>query len=497
MVVSFHHRNGPQVEYCNPPFPNSQKQSNSPNDAVPLPDEWSFMPFMCLPDGAHERDEEFIYFHLSPVKAWESYSKQTLFGLACFRQIDAKILFFGHKVERLSAYQYSLVSLFPGLSNLTSELLRHLQDVGSPELPNASIEAPKRHSVLLEEKHRSMDNLRTYQSDSQKIKLHKIGHPLRIFGQVIVILHKGAFFQPYIPLQQIDVLTSANTKTFLAGTSNAIFAHHKACAIDVVAHADDGNLEIVNPAVAPLISLTAADKKFIDDIIKPVTASWQPDNDMSQIQEIDFEGSDDDIRARFEQYTTQLFASMEYEMNTPPLEPNAKKIDYISEYNAAWVKSWQSSKSFEIWNAMHDKEYVGMINPGHPCHGHTIFGAVQNSLVASLTVLGKNMTPISKGLSSATAAVTSTVSDAVQSVAETPTENVPGQLLQNVSTWYNLKKMQWGQKATPATEAEEPRQSFDNEDINEELKRIQEIVAESKRSKIIDDNPVEYEHVDL
>ncbi|KAJ3324483.1 late secretory pathway protein avl9 [Boothiomyces sp. JEL0866] len=375
-----------------------------------------------------------------------------------------------------------------------SELLRHMQDVGSPELPNASIEVPKRHSVSLEDKHRSMDNLRTYQSDSQKIKLHKIGHPLRIFGQ-------GAFFQPYIPLQQIDVLTSPNTKTFLAGTSNAIFAHHKACAIDVVANADDGNLEIINPAVAALISLTAADKKFIDgsnalkiDIIKPVTASWQPDNDMSQIQEIDFEGSDDDIRARFEQYTTQLFACMEYELNTPPLEPNT---NYISEYNTAWVKAWQNSKSFEIWNSMHDKEYVGMINPGHPCHGHTIFGAVQNSLVASLSVLGKNMTPISKGISSATAAVTSTVSDAVQSVSETPAENVPNQLLQNVSTWYNLKKMQWGQKATAPTDAEEPRQSFDNEDINQELKRIQEIVAESKRSKIIDDNPVEYEQVDL
>lgn len=50
---------------------------------------------------------------------------------------------------------------------------------------------------------------------------------------------------------------------------------------------------------------------------------------MSQIQEIDFEGSDDDIRARFEQYTTQLFASMEYELNPPPLEPNASNFILI------------------------------------------------------------------------------------------------------------------------------------------------------------------------
>lgn len=88
MVVSFHHRNGPQVEYCIPPFPNTEPSTNT--NSVTLPDEWSFMPFMCLPDGAHSAEEEFIYFHLPPVKCWPSYL-QTLFGLACFRQIDAKV----------------------------------------------------------------------------------------------------------------------------------------------------------------------------------------------------------------------------------------------------------------------------------------------------------------------------------------------------------------------------------------------------------------------
>ena len=88
MVVSFHHRNGPQVEYCVPNLPNTTKQN--PDDAVPLPEEWSFMPFMCLPDGAHAAEEEFIYFHLPPVATWPS-NHQTLFGLACFRQIDSKV----------------------------------------------------------------------------------------------------------------------------------------------------------------------------------------------------------------------------------------------------------------------------------------------------------------------------------------------------------------------------------------------------------------------
>jgi Transport protein Avl9 len=39
--------------------------------------------------------------------------------------LSKRVLFFGQKVERLSAYQYSLVSLIP-------ELSQHLEDVGSP-----------------------------------------------------------------------------------------------------------------------------------------------------------------------------------------------------------------------------------------------------------------------------------------------------------------------------------------------------------------------------
>ena len=80
------------MEFCIPPFPNQEQQPHDSGQAVPLPEEWSFMPFMCLPDGAHSTDEEFIYFHLPPVDNWTGPYQKTLFGLACFRQIDSKDL---------------------------------------------------------------------------------------------------------------------------------------------------------------------------------------------------------------------------------------------------------------------------------------------------------------------------------------------------------------------------------------------------------------------
>ncbi|KAI8899329.1 transport protein Avl9-domain-containing protein [Globomyces pollinis-pini] len=527
------------------------------------------MPFMCLPDGAHAAEEEFIYFHLPPIPSWPAEYSNTLFGLACFRQIDSKdllhrpadvtrtkvqksvvviasqcllgsvrsklglvtqaffaqrdftkleiidnlftnlnttirypisdatlfmgvslrelvftfkaktlqlfkllllgkrVLFFGHKVERLSAYQYGLISMVP-------ELLRNLQDVGSPELPNIPVVAPQRVSLSLQNTHRSMDNLRSHHLDTHKMKLFKLGHPLRIFGEY-------SFFQPYIPLQQMDVLESSKTKSFLAGTSNSIFTHHKTCAIDVVAHADTGNLEVINPAINALIALSAADKKFIEDIIKPVSLNWKPDNDMSQIQEINFEGSDDDIRARFESYVTQLFASMEYDINTPPIEAGQKKIDYLSEFNLVWVKAWKSSPSYAIWEQGHDSEYVGMINPGHPCHGYSALNEISTSIAASFSALGRGIT-----LRTQPAATP-------EVLEEQPADSVTAtQLMQNVSSWYTLKKNQWTGSNPPPPIS--PRvEAVNQADIAKELERIQELVASSK----VQEKEPDFEQVDL
>ncbi|KAH9270273.1 hypothetical protein BASA83_007612 [Batrachochytrium salamandrivorans] len=292
LCVAFHHRNGPMVEYAHPPFPSlahSRRITDSTDTkmAVELPDEWSFMPFMCLPDGAHASTEEFIYFHLPPVPSWTKYPQSTLFGLACFRQIDAQDVtrtkvqkavvvlasqpilgsirsklglvtqaFFAQrdftKIEILDTLYENLDAsvrmpftdslLYTGISLrellfkfrhktlqfvkllllgkrsgfLLIKLLRHLEDVGSPQLKNVDIKKSVNRKSLLVSSNRSMDLLREYNTESHKAKMIQLGHPLRLFGE-------NAFFQPYIPLQQIDVIMSPSIKTFLVGTSNSIF----------------------------------------------------------------------------------------------------------------------------------------------------------------------------------------------------------------------------------------------------------------------------------
>nr|CAB3224799.1 late secretory pathway protein AVL9 homolog [Phallusia mammillata] len=85
VVVGFHHKKGCQVEYAYPPLIDGE-----PHDSTNVPNEWKYLPSLVLPDGAHNYNEDTIYFHLPPR---EHYEKQTtVFGVSCYRQISSDLL---------------------------------------------------------------------------------------------------------------------------------------------------------------------------------------------------------------------------------------------------------------------------------------------------------------------------------------------------------------------------------------------------------------------
>ncbi|XP_044310692.1 late secretory pathway protein AVL9 homolog [Varanus komodoensis] len=83
VVVGFHHKKGCQVEFSYPPLiPGEGHDSNV------LPEEWKYLPFLALPDGAHNYQEDTVFFHLPPRNG----ERNTVYGVSCYRQIEAKAL---------------------------------------------------------------------------------------------------------------------------------------------------------------------------------------------------------------------------------------------------------------------------------------------------------------------------------------------------------------------------------------------------------------------
>lgn len=81
-VIGFHHKKGCVVEFAYPPL--SEENVNSTD----LPDPWKHLPTLALPDGAHNFEKDTIYFHLPSLEN----PRQTVFGISCYRQMNAQNL---------------------------------------------------------------------------------------------------------------------------------------------------------------------------------------------------------------------------------------------------------------------------------------------------------------------------------------------------------------------------------------------------------------------
>ncbi|KAG1050667.1 hypothetical protein G6F43_007076 [Rhizopus delemar] len=445
LVVGFHHAFGPIVEFCTPSPPQQKEQETL--GKLELPEEWSFLPFLALPDGAHQKDEDFAYFHLPPVKGWSTAAETTLFGISYFYLkkdllvktpdvtrvivqkavvVLAKQPIFGPLKEKLAMttaawFNQRDFTNLGLLDNLYEDLNRSF--CGQIEDSTLYMGTSLRELVykfksktlmllkllLLEKRDSGSPDLDTIQltmagglSDGTKESLLKYaGLPLHLFG-------KGSFFQPYLPLQQIDMLSSDQTTSYVAGTTNQIFFHQKSdTKIDVLVNVETGTIEFYDQRLIPVVSHTIADRKWMEGIVKVVYDGWNEDGHV-------YDGSDDYLRARFEGYILSLLSSVKHAqahhqlddmlyINREQVIEEEEEHNYLSDYGMKWLKNWIKTDNFKKWNEYTDYEIYAIVDPGHPGMGNISIIDLQNTLSNRLRdlQLKQNLAPIKNTLSKA------------------------------------------------------------------------------------------------
>ncbi|KAF8524972.1 transport protein Avl9-domain-containing protein [Gautieria morchelliformis] len=389
-LVDFNHIVGPRVEFF---------------EGAVFEDEElvRILPFLALPDGAHLSSEDYSYFHF----VTSGPRPTTIFGISCNRQIASsellskgddvtrsmvqkavvilaakpvfgavrdklgvvtnaffnqrrelvhkfrhrtlillkalilqkKIMFYGHPVERLCTYQYSLVTLIPCL-------LQTLEDCGSPPL---AARAP------------TLSRPTSLRTSDRKSLLAFVGLPLDVFG-------KDAFFQPYLPLQQIDI--ARDTSSWLCGCTNSIV--YSQSNYDLLVNIETNTFEFRDSRLERLLSLTPADRKWIDDIVKDVNESWNKE-DPTRPAGMLFKGSDDYLRTKFEEYISAALATIKY---TNFIKKGESKGVLISEgYDPAceqdfglhWIAAFKMTQAFAVWDRVTDPMLFDIVEPKHPC----------------------------------------------------------------------------------------------------------------------------------
>lgn len=391
-IVDFHHLRGPEVEQW---FGLEENVSQPPQ----YDSEWSLLPFLALPDGAHASAEEISYFTLRNSSQGDTDSPTSLFGISCTRSLSAallaqrnpdvtrsavqkaivailpspglfarireklsavtkawfaqanfedseiiglfwedlvlscaapqtpptnprwddtkalgerrddsmddyvglslrhivhtwrhnflvmfkalllqkRILFFGSHCEELCLLQFSLVSLVPGL-------IKQLNDCADPSFTAQADEVKRRQPPS------------SLQTSSRASLLTYMGLPLQLFGA-------GAMFGPYTPLQQLSLLedSAGGTKSFLAGSTNALLVRRPPGALyDVLVNLDESSVEL-SDELRQVLTLTPADRAFMDLIVASVTETWDEKNP-GRPTTLGYGGSEEWIRLQFEEY---------------------------------------------------------------------------------------------------------------------------------------------------------------------------------------------------
>ncbi|KAI0712430.1 transport protein Avl9-domain-containing protein [Earliella scabrosa] len=256
--------------------------------------------------------------------------------------LQKKIMFFGHPVERLCTYQYSLVTLVPGL-------LQNLDDCGSPPLAYRA---------------QTLSRPTSLKTSDPKSMMAYMGLPLDLFG-------KDAFFQPYLPLQQLDMLK--DTGCWLCGSTNSIVTQQKE--IDLLVNIETGTIEFRNPNVERMVALTPADRKWMDDIVTDVNAGYSEDPDMSVNSSMHFKGSDDYLRQKFEEYIMGALSSVKYTAFLAKGQGNGVVIadgsggdpNSMQDFNMVWIQEFKKSHAYEVWERVTDPLIFDIVEARHPC----------------------------------------------------------------------------------------------------------------------------------
>ena len=219
-------------------------------------------------------------------------------------------MFFGHPVERLCTYQYSLVTLIPGtlldllaqkgtadfdaytqaFSTISTIQGLHHWHCARQRFPDQTLSRPRiRRACWL-----TWDFLLTCLARYAHIcctTTTYISNPS---------LLQDAFFQPYLPLQQLDMLK--DTAGWLCGSTNSIVTQQKEIDLlvnvcffgfvflresdgltAILGQIETGAIEFRNPAVERMVALTAADRKWMDEIVKDVNDGFGMDTNMSML----------------------------------------------------------------------------------------------------------------------------------------------------------------------------------------------------------------------
>uniref|UniRef100_A0A3Q2CE50 AVL9 homolog (S. cerevisiase) n=1 Tax=Cyprinodon variegatus TaxID=28743 RepID=A0A3Q2CE50_CYPVA len=158
------------------------------------------------------------------------------------------------------------------------------------------------------------------------------------YGLPLAIFTKGYLCLPYMALQQHHLLSDVSIRGFVAGATNILFRQQRHLS-DAIIDVEEARVQIQDPELRRILSLTTADLRFADYLVKHVTEN----RDDVFLDGTGWEGGDEWIRAQFTLYLHSLLSSA--------LQQDNERL--LADYGVPFVGAWKNTHNFRICGQSH------------------------------------------------------------------------------------------------------------------------------------------------
>jgi hypothetical protein len=193
-------------------------------------------------------------------------------------------------------------------------------------------------------------------------------------------------FGPYTPLQQLDILADYGTKSYIVGSTNSLLLQQKDRYSDILINLDTTTINITSSSLRAALSLSAADRRWIDFITQSVNDTWDESNP-GRPSTMGYMGSEEFIRLQFEEYLLSLISAvkchnyMKHHANNPRIRLPQVEGDPSNDFGVDWIEAWSRSENYRIWDRYTDSHLFDIVEPKHPCAGGLTIDDVQKRVM--------------------------------------------------------------------------------------------------------------------
>lgn len=205
---------------------------------------------------------------------------------------------------------------------------------------------------------------------------------------------QGAFFGPYTPLQQLDILADYGTKSYIVGSTNPLLLQQKDKYSDILINLDETTVNITSSSLRNALSLSAADRRWIDFLTQTVLDTWDPANP-GRPNTMGYAGSEEFIQLQFEEYLLALLSSTSYhdhlearKASTPSETPSTPEEDPSLDFNSEFIHAWKQTSNYALFSRLTaGASLSAVIEPKHPTAGGLSVEDVQRRLAQQVAEL--------------------------------------------------------------------------------------------------------------